>query len=393
MHQTKTTARTLFLGALAIGMIGMFVGAYFKNPWVMGSVPIFAMLSYVGFSLHTDRVLRHIQSFADSIYFMGFLFTLVSLVVSLRAFSIDDDIDTKTIIAAFAIAILTTIIGLGVRIFLVNFSPAIEESEAKAQLKLAASSDELSRQMDHLTQSTVGRLSAFNEVMDEILQSTRKAVQDSTEAYRQGLDGFMKDFQAAGRESGVALKDATEEVAEGFRRAEKQFQESLEKFREPQAELLDALKSPLATATTAMGKYNDQILELTGRQEKLQDAMMGLTGGVEILSAAAADMGGAAAEIKKLEKDIELARDVIQKLEQASTGLEASLANSVKAFKQFNDSMAHLSADSRREMQQLTRIREALLGQVDDAAKDLSLMQKNLVEAADFVRNSLRVRS
>ena len=392
-HQTKTPARTLFLGALGLGMLGMFVGAYFKNPWIMGGVPIAAMLSYVGFSLYTDRVLRHIQSFADSIYFMGFLFTLLSLIVSLQAFTIDDDIDTKTIIAAFAIAILTTIIGLGVRIYLVNFSPAIEESEAKAQLKLAESSDELSRQMDHLTQSTVGRLSAFNEAMDEILQRTREAIQESTTAYQEGLAEFLKDFRTAGRESGISLKKATEEVAEGFRHAEEHFQESLVKLREPQAELLDALQKPLNAATSAVGKYNAQILEMTDRQEKLQEALTELTGGVDILSAAATDMSGAAVEIKKLEKDIELARGVILKLEQTSSGLETSLASSVKAFQQYNDSMAHLSADSRREAQQLVKMREELHGHVEGAGKYLGLMHQNLVEAADFIRDSLRARS
>lgn len=393
-EKTKTPARIFFISAVCLGVAGMSLGVWLDQSWLMISTPILAMLGYVVGSLYYDRDLQYIQSFADSAYFMGFLFTLVSLIISLVAFVNEGgEPDVKRIIAGFAVAIITTVVGLLVRILLVNFSPSVQESEAKAELSLARSSEELSRQMDRLSQSTVGRISAFNEAMDEILGKTLQSVDEATNSYRQGMSGFVDEFRAAGRETGATITEAGKEAADGFRRAEEGFQDALAKMREPQAELLRNLQEPMGAARLAMEGHREQILSLVEKQRELEEAISGLTRGVGDLGEAAQSMGSAATEIQQLEKDVELARTVIQRLEGASTGLEKALTGSVQALEQHNETMQRLAATSRDEAASLSDLRQGLLAEVEEASASLEKMHRHLVEAADYVRKSLSGRA
>src|ERR1700675_1875280 len=89
--------------------------------------------------------LRDDQS-GDNLYYMGFLFTLTSLAVSLYQFSSDGS--AEQIVQNFGIAIGSTIAGITLRIFFNQMRRDPVEVEHTARLELANASRRLRRELD-----------------------------------------------------------------------------------------------------------------------------------------------------------------------------------------------------------------------------------------------------
>ncbi len=96
------------------------------------SVPVLIMIAYAAL-LGIARLfrLRDDQS-GDNLYYMGFLFTLTSLAVSLYQFS--SERSSEQIVQNFGIAIASTIAGIALRIFFNQMRRDPVEVEATARL-------------------------------------------------------------------------------------------------------------------------------------------------------------------------------------------------------------------------------------------------------------------
>jgi len=109
-----------FIAAVAFGSAGIvgFSGA----PWVIAvGYPLFIMVGYAGISyLRSPNVLTW-PSFADSLYYLGFIFTMVALVASLWRLAAapgsgsDAALTVDSILSQFGVALTTTILGLVAR--------------------------------------------------------------------------------------------------------------------------------------------------------------------------------------------------------------------------------------------------------------------------------------
>jgi len=149
--------RMWFLVMLAVGSFGILAGWAFDSTWLTVAAPVGAMFFYFLPARFRDRSLFDTYVFADSFYFLGFLFTLISLLVSLLGFAeggVGADEITGSV-TRFGVALLTTVIGLAVRVFLVNFRPEIDDSMAQAESALAQSSLELRNHLDQLNADLV----------------------------------------------------------------------------------------------------------------------------------------------------------------------------------------------------------------------------------------------
>ena len=108
------------------------------------SVPVLIMIAYAA-ALGLARLfrLRDDQS-GDNLYYMGFLFTLTSLAVSLYQFSASGS--AEQIVQNFGIAIASTIAGIALRIFFNQMRRDPVEVEHVARLELAEASRKVKRE-------------------------------------------------------------------------------------------------------------------------------------------------------------------------------------------------------------------------------------------------------
>ena len=120
--------RKIFLGALAFGVVGIVLPQSFGYNFLSVVIPLALMAIYAGIGYHRGKDSPFLEQFADSVYYLGFLFTLIALVVSLYHYR-SDSMALDAIIANFSLALTTTIFGLAVRIYINNFQVDLRSAE------------------------------------------------------------------------------------------------------------------------------------------------------------------------------------------------------------------------------------------------------------------------
>src|SRR6266852_3401074 len=140
------------------------------------AVPVLIMIGYA-LSVGVARLfrLRDDQS-GDNLYYMGFLFTLTSLAVSLYQFTSAGT--AEQIVQNFGIAIASTIAGISLRIFFNQMRRDPVEVEHTARLELADASRKVRRELE----STVLEFGYFR-------RATQQSIADSVEE----LNTLLKD--------------------------------------------------------------------------------------------------------------------------------------------------------------------------------------------------------
>jgi ElaB/YqjD/DUF883 family membrane-anchored ribosome-binding protein len=200
-------------------------------------VPVLIMIAYAS-ALGLARLfrLRDDQS-GDNLYYMGFLFTLTSLAVSLYQFSSEGS--AEQIVQNFGIAIGSTIAGITLRIFFNQMRRDPVEVEHTARLELANASRRVRRELD----STVIQDFAFNA---------------------------NKPLKDASKQSGDTIEQLNARILMTFETVTKQLAEDSARLSTSTAEIvksIDVVVSKLASLQTP-----DHVIEV-----KLNPAIEGLT--------------------------------------------------------------------------------------------------------------------
>jgi len=138
----------------AIGMIGLKI---YQIPQLYVTIfPVILMLLYaISLVRVRQRRLSEDQS-GDNLYYLGFLYTLVSLSYALYNFNSTTEQSSGTasmdpIINSFGIALATTIVGLMLRIFFNQMRHDIVDVEAEARIELANAAARLRTELDQIT--------------------------------------------------------------------------------------------------------------------------------------------------------------------------------------------------------------------------------------------------
>jgi hypothetical protein len=177
-------------------------------------VPVAAMLAYaLLITLARSLRLRDDQS-GDNLYYMGFLFTLTSLGVSLYQFSAARA--AEEIVQNFGIAIGSTIAGIGLRVLFNQMRHDPIEVERTMRLELAEAARRVKRELD----SSVVEFGYFRRSAQ---QSAADSFNHMTETYDQLLAKFFSKLdevtknislpvEAASRRSGAAMGELSNTI-------------------------------------------------------------------------------------------------------------------------------------------------------------------------------------
>ena len=181
----------LFLVALVLGVIFILMGGFSDQSYLSVVLTIVTMISYflIGQKI-VERELLTNEQFADSNYYLGFLFTLVSLASSLYILSsgsMEGGLLTR-LIGQFGISISTTIVGLSLRIYLLSFSPNIGSNIESFNLMIM---EKLQMLNDHIGHS-IDQTKTFSNVIDDkvelFIDKTLKSVEQYNERLVESLD-------------------------------------------------------------------------------------------------------------------------------------------------------------------------------------------------------------
>jgi len=176
----------LFIAAFVSGIFFILLGSFFGLLYLSVIMTIVVMISYflIGQRI-VERELLTNEQFADSNYYLGFLFTLISLASALYLLSSDllaGGLLTR-LIGQFGISISTTIVGLSMRIYLLSFSPNISSNIESFNLMIM---EKLQMLNDHIGHS-IDQTKTFSRVIDEKLAIFTDQTLQSVEQYNKRL--------------------------------------------------------------------------------------------------------------------------------------------------------------------------------------------------------------
>ena len=399
LTRSAVAVRPLFVITALVGVIGMLLGQLIDGlGWMTIVVPLVAMVTYVGLSWNSDRTLVYTASFADSIYFQGFLFTLVSLAMALWAFaSSDGQVEMPKLVGAFATAILTTIVGLALRVYLVNFMPSAEESTIDAEQKLAESARHLKTHLDKLSVDVVARNQAFTEALTQNLESTDEALQEGIESFRASMQTMVQQAESEMRASVVAQQESMRTSAEHYREALARSQSDLERaiddLKVPRATVVESLSGPLRALVEDLQAERSAVRELIDEQSKALAEVREITAGFVALKDAAGELGGAVATVDGAKNHLAALGEEMNGFRKTTAAYREALESAMRTATQSSGTYPEIRSQLEEELAALKSLRREIDAATTEANASLAHVQRTLTESVDYVRKSLEARA
>jgi len=240
------------------------------------AVPVLVMIGYAVLLGARLFRLRDDQS-GDNLYYMGFLFTLTSLAVSLYQFSAAGS--AEQIVQNFGIAIASTIAGITLRIMFNQMRRDPVETEATSRLELAEASRRVKRELEssilefgyfrRMTQQSI------TDVLDEVRESIGKAHQQYAGELAKLATSTSLPFEESSKVSGATLASLNKRTVEVLEISRQLVQEGEELARNTTSIVrsIDALFARLTAHQTSEEAIGTQLVPMIERLTEAVDAL------------------------------------------------------------------------------------------------------------------------
>ncbi|MHB2080707.1 hypothetical protein [Pseudomonas asiatica] len=328
--------------------------------WFGFIIPVIVMLAYwaVGYRVRAlYDVKLTLAKFADSIYYLGFLFTVVSIIICL--FDIQSIGDNLTNMATrFGAAMVSTAIGMVARTLHVGFRPdqedavrSVEERAISASEQLAFMFDEtrekLTRFRDEVVaiskETTAGAREQIEEIQKHSIAAMDTYFANATQRSNEAFDAMLKDARSASDDLLVTINGLAEKSENTLERME--------------SHALDF--GNLATRRLEQTLFPDDLFA-----NKLQpsiDALSQKTEGVnESISTLADDVKTAARAVGTAIRGLNTKTQILEETLQAVSGIVDSQQRLMDAMNSHGTTM----------IEGVDRVQKEFLDTLDDYQKD-----------------------
>jgi len=208
------------------------LGAFYHYELLVLFLLIMLMSSYFVFGSHllkTSTVSK--EQFADSNYYLGFLFTLVSLSASLIWVVLDDSY-LKNLIELFGVALISTVFGLFVRIYIINFVPNTSTNLDNFDAIIA---DKLYL-INNLISESVDKNRLFTTILDEKITSYNSNTQKTLDAFSKNLTKSLTDSV---KDLENTIQDINAKVASAYKKQAKEIKQRSKEVEKKHNEFLE----------------------------------------------------------------------------------------------------------------------------------------------------------
>jgi len=198
----------LFLIMFAAGGIGMGILWWLdvQQPYVT-VWPVGCLFGYALFLGISKRYQIREDRAGDNLYYLGFLYTLVSLGHALWAFKGSED--SAQIIVDFGIALATTIIGVALRVVFNQLREDPVEAERQVRLELNRSVRDLVDDMSRMRMAVTGYTKQVEQAIQEVHFESRRAIEENIRNTTESYKNTVANVDAQIRASASTLSSST----------------------------------------------------------------------------------------------------------------------------------------------------------------------------------------
>lgn len=279
---------------LAFG-VGVFGGIALKvtgaGPFVSAGFSAIVLVAYAVITYYSTKLRLEPEAIGDNCYYLGFLFTLTSLSVTLY-FVVEAGADRRAelipeVISGFGVALSSTIMGVFLRVLMMQFRVdiVVKEREARAELDTAAREfrtvlGKSVREMQHFTVESLQRIEereiAIKDQQDRIFNSVNMRMEQFSRTMNEQirtrtLEVAAETLKSVTAESAriaglmrISLHDAAVQVMEESRntfRALNQQGSELHQFRMTMTEEVESIGAVLGRVTRQIADDNNEAVE------------------------------------------------------------------------------------------------------------------------------------
>src|SRR5512138_80081 len=265
----------LFFIIFLIGGLGIIALKELDLPQLtVTCFPVALMLLYALYVSYGRRYRLRDDRAGDNLYYLGFLFTLISLGYSLWSFSGEVD-STQQIIENFGLALATTIIGLALRILFNQMREDHTDVERQARLSLGEAVSRLKAELDvSVTELALFRHSTQQSLAEGMTEVSRKSA-DILEGHGERLTMLTEKLAVKLEEDYAALNDDRRQMREAARKIAKAIEDLVRRLEAvkvpsdmieakltPAVEKLVAAAEQVGAATAAQVANGEQLTRL-----------------------------------------------------------------------------------------------------------------------------------
>lgn len=356
--------------------------------WIAPTTGVAAIVLYCGLSWKSPRFRIREDRIGDSAYYLGFLFTLVSLSWALYQFT--EQGGTERVISGFGIALATTIFGLAARVFFQQMREDPVEVEQTVRHSLNEQVQHLQRELrlsiESLalirtrTQEELGK--TLGAGLREVLRDSRTAVAEEVAFLHESVSETLSAVKGA-------VEASTTQAAETRKSTGK-----LLKAVDTLAEKIDAARAPTDGLKDKVEQYAnalDRILkgEAT-RVEANQKSAAAIVGVYKEMEARALD---AAVVMEESKKAVDEMRAMITESTATAQAMAQSAAKVTEEMIRRADEhlalLARLGEASSKSEAELGTLTRSLQQQVQMSAGALVALERNVVQASELIVREL----
>lgn len=297
-HFQRPRLQNLFL-VVVILKVGCSILAWkLSSPWVIGFwLPLALMLLYIVAGFLRDSNDISDERFGDSCYYLGFIFTISSIAISLLDVPLlDEQGKMKDIAVRFGAAMVSTFLGFIVRAYVAGFKTDAEDAIRSVEDRLIAAAEDfrvrleltaerfqlLDQQIDHSTRGVMSRLElAIEGAGKASSEGYRSAMTEMAAASKGITETAAAELATASTRSATSLQLAAASIERMIARSDEavagftdKLEGRLEAARFPQEMLDAALNEPLNEIKLFLTRYSKSL-------DKLEHAVDAGAAGVE----------------------------------------------------------------------------------------------------------------
>lgn len=369
-----------FLTFALAGSLVIVLTKAFGLPAVLiavGAALIMFLYAIIVYYAGTGR-LRGDQA-GDNCYYLGLVFTLSSL--SYAIFTFDPSNTATTIIQGFGIALLTTVLGLVLRVFFNQTRADLVETEDTARIELAEAAGRLKAELS----ACVVSINDFSRQTRQSLEELHARILTSLTEASAAATLAIAEQGAEATSRAKRLSTATDKVVLGIQKHADAL-EGIENSTSSMVVSMSALGAAAEASQASMGNLVTHANALAvigdGMKSAGQDLHLASTEmlkGVESFDSVAKQVGQAVLE------QISEARSIpLDLVEKASAGLEdavGAMRNSLEGFAAFQTILStQLSDQARESLNAVDRNNAALAAELEKSREYVAKVHASLVD-------------
>jgi len=340
--KAQNSLKRSFLVTLIVGS-GLILTRPVDGIWTM-LLAVLVMLGYWIFNwkragLGKSTTARGV--FGDSFYYLGFLFTFVALVsVMLKLGTAAFDIDS--IVGSMGPALITTVVGMAVRIYITQFDPITSEPEIET---LTAIGD--------LSGSLISATNRMQTAMETVTASAEKSMQNVTAQNIKLIEESSQANRTLIEESTKTNRDALNEIRT---KAETELEQFVEKLQEtdltPTQERITQTQERITQINETLAQYElaaNELREFSDNisgpiYEELNTTLNTFSGAAESLVEMSTGAQTSAIEVQNNNSELNIALQTLTQNLRTTEGATNSIAQMEGTITILNQNLREIAA-------------------------------------------------